>query len=472
MRAQEGREPAAAAPEKLAVHVARRLEREIIEREWPIGEVLGSETTLRERLGVSRPILREAVRLLEHSRVAQMRQGPGGGLIVRAPDPRPALRGIVIALEYRGATVEQLLRARGIFERMAIARVTDSLSEDGVRELRLCAAGMGRGRAGDFHLALGRLSGNPVLELFIDILMRLTAAYTHRALGNSAADPADDRAAAVRHREIADAIIAGDTGRALCRTMDHLQDTAAWLGRFVDPVPGERTATRPMDPDPDERPRERKSAEALAGRIHDDIVAEGRHVGEVLGSENDFMTRYGVSRSVFREAVRILEHYSVARMRRGPGGGLVFLEPDPMSSIRTVGLYLGYRRVTADDLRAVREGIELGCLSAAMRAGAVPGALRPQPGNPAAKACSCSTCFRDRVESASGDLVLGMLRSILAVLWDEHGSARGPHDPCDSAGPGSTERKELERIAEAMTDGDSPLALFRMRRHLRAHPGW
>jgi DNA-binding FadR family transcriptional regulator len=47
----------------------------------------------------------------------------------------------------------------------------------------------------------------------------------------------------------------------------------------------------------------------------------------VLGSETDLLERYDVSRAVFREAVRLVEHQQVARTRRDPGGGLVITEP-------------------------------------------------------------------------------------------------------------------------------------------------
>ena len=65
----------------------------------------------------------------------------------------------------------------------------------------------------------------------------------------------------------------------------------------------------------------RKLARRAADRIISEVVARGWPVGEVLGSEVELLERYGLSRAVFREAVRIVEHLQVARMRRGPGGG-------------------------------------------------------------------------------------------------------------------------------------------------------
>ncbi|MFD1812600.1 FadR/GntR family transcriptional regulator [Rhodococcus gannanensis] len=461
----------AVASEKLAVQVARHLEREIIARRWPVGEVLGSETDLRTRYGVSRSTLREAVRLLEHSRLAQMRQGPGGGLVVRTPDPRPAVRGLVIYLEYVGATVAQVMGARSIFERLVITAVSDSLTESGIRELRSTASAEADRRPEHFHVTLGRLSGNPALELYVDILTRTTVAYSARARGASERDIEDCRETASRHVQIADAVVAGDESRAQALMTTHIEGIADRLTRLVDPLPGGHAVTRPMDPDPDERPREKKLAESVAGRIHDDIIAEGRRVGEVLGSEADFVARYGVSRSIFRESVRILEHYNVAHMRRGPRGGLVVLAPDPASSLHTVALYMGYRGVTADHLRVVREGVELGCLTAAMCstrirredfAGNNPIGNRRQ--------CRCSTCLRDRIGRLGNDPVLILLRSLLTALWEEHGDDPGPGARCVTPDPAT--QQQLDAILDAVIDGDEDLAVFRMRKHLRDRTGW
>ncbi|HEV7792184.1 MAG TPA: GntR family transcriptional regulator, partial [Pseudonocardia sp.] len=54
---------------KLAARVARQIEQDVLRTGWPVGEVLGSETELRERYQVSRAVLREAIRLVEHHQV-------------------------------------------------------------------------------------------------------------------------------------------------------------------------------------------------------------------------------------------------------------------------------------------------------------------------------------------------------------------------------------------------------------------
>jgi DNA-binding FadR family transcriptional regulator len=76
----------------------------------------------------------------------------------------------------------------------------------------------------------------------------------------------------------------------------------------------------------------------------------GWPVGTLLGSEAELLERYEVSRAVFREAVRLVEHQQVAGTRRGPGGGLVVTEPSVDAVIDAVVLYLYRAEARLDEL--------------------------------------------------------------------------------------------------------------------------
>ncbi len=71
---------------KGAETVARNITRIIVADGLQPGDLVGTEPELIQREDVGRALLREAVRLLEHHQIAQMRRGPGGGLFVMAPD--------------------------------------------------------------------------------------------------------------------------------------------------------------------------------------------------------------------------------------------------------------------------------------------------------------------------------------------------------------------------------------------------
>lgn len=65
----------------------------------------------------------------------------------------------------------------------------------------------------------------------------------------------------------------------------------------------------------------------IAHRIFAPPSAAGWPVGANLDTEQALLHRYEVSRSVLREAIRLLEAMTVAVMRRGPSGGLIVAQP-------------------------------------------------------------------------------------------------------------------------------------------------
>src|SRR3954468_24590812 len=278
---------------KLAAQVARRIEAEVVQRGWPVGESLGSEPDLRERHGVSRSVLREAVRLVEHHQVARMRRGPNGGLFVVAPDAGPAARAMVIYLEYVGTSVADLMQARRLLEPLAASLAARHVSEDGIALVRRTVdaetiSDEPTDRTVEtLHVVLGELSANPVLRLFIDVLIRLTTRFSEPS-GASPREFRRARAEAVRyHADIADAVIAGDSGKAEARLAEYLDGVSAWMrshSRTSSSAATRASVTRVTDDEP-----RAKLAEVVAGRLREDIAATGWPVGSVVGSESDLL---------------------------------------------------------------------------------------------------------------------------------------------------------------------------------------
>ena len=88
----------------------------------------------------------------------------------------------------------------------------------------------------------------------------------------------------------------------------------------------------------------------------------------MLGSELELCVRYGVSRSILREGVRLTEHHQVTRTRRGPGGGLAVTAPDAGPAMHAMVIYLEYIGLTGDNLIEARLLLEpLAAASAARR---------------------------------------------------------------------------------------------------------
>src|SRR6201988_3487027 len=272
---------------KLASTIARDIEADIVRRGGPIGESLGSEHALQQRFCVSRSVLREAVRLVEHHQVARMRRGPNGGLLICEPDAGPAARAVVIYLEYLGTTLADLLNARLVLEPLAASLAAERIDEAGIDRLRAVLRTEEHWRPGlpaprdEFHVALAAQSKSPVLQLFIDILMRLTTRYALQ----SRADSATEAIEAIDqmhhdHAQIVAAVTAGDSAWAKTLSERHIEAVTAWLQEHH---PGNRS--RPRSPrrarlDGD-APRG-KLAEMLAATIGDDIAASGWRGGGAL----------------------------------------------------------------------------------------------------------------------------------------------------------------------------------------------
>ena len=102
-----------------------------------------------------------------------------------------------------------------------------------------------------------------------------------------------------------------------------------------------------------------KRAEAVTRRITQQIVDDGLQPGQLVGTEPELIEREGVSRAVFREAVRLLEHHQIARMRRGPGGGLFVFEPSATAVSDVAAIYLARHGMRLSDLAEVRTGVEV-----------------------------------------------------------------------------------------------------------------
>jgi DNA-binding FadR family transcriptional regulator len=467
--------------DKRAAQIARRIEAEIIRRDWPIGESLGSEQSLQEQYDVSRSVLREAIRLVEHHQVARMRRGRGGGLFVTVPDAGPATRAVVIYLEYLGTTIEELLAARLLLEPLASGLAADRIDEPGIARLRnLLGSHRFQPNADDFHVVLGEITGNPVLTLFIDVLTRLTSRYAAESEMPSASEigEAIDRMT-LDHTAIVAAVTAGDSARAKTLTEEHVQTVTAWLARRYRPNRGS-----PSRPEVSPSGAEGKRAEVLAAAVHQDIVAGGWQTGSVFGTETELLERYGVSRPVLREAVRLLEYHTVAKMRRGPGGGLIVTEPLPQASVDTIALYLEYRRPSREDLRLVRDAIEVdnvakvvakvvsrrsdadvaAFLTAQGRSGDPPDERDPR------QAGLAEFLFHTDIAELAGNKALELFLRILVELFRRHWTSTMA--PMPQPQDAEQVHHAHARIVEAILDGDDSMARHRSRKHLEALSSW
>src|SRR6476469_5598989 len=111
---------------KTAELVAGTLRRRVVEGQLIDGDFLPNEAELMTHFGVSRPTLREAVRVLESERLVEVRRGSRTGARVRVPGPEIVARPAGLLLELSGTTIADLLTAKSGIEPMAARLLAES----------------------------------------------------------------------------------------------------------------------------------------------------------------------------------------------------------------------------------------------------------------------------------------------------------------------------------------------------------
>jgi DNA-binding FadR family transcriptional regulator len=115
---------------KAAEVVAEALRREIVTGNLRPGDKLLPEHLLQEQFGVSRPTLREAMRMLEAEALVRISRGQHGGATVSAPNKAVVARQVGVFLQREGATLADLWQARMHIEPMAVALAASNIQRD------------------------------------------------------------------------------------------------------------------------------------------------------------------------------------------------------------------------------------------------------------------------------------------------------------------------------------------------------
>jgi DNA-binding FadR family transcriptional regulator len=200
--------------------LARRIRAEIMAEGWPVGRLIGTEPELLKRYQVSRPVLREAVRLLEHHMIVESRRGAGGGLRVTAPEPSAVAETAAGYLDYLNVSASQMYSARATLEVRCLELAVERLNVVGTAQLRDVVA---RLRSTDdaalselshvVETIIADMSGDPVLTLFVKVLLQL--AQQHGApIEERLADQGRLKVWRDQQLAVAEAVIAGDAAAA------------------------------------------------------------------------------------------------------------------------------------------------------------------------------------------------------------------------------------------------------------------
>lgn len=429
--------------DKTAVTVAHLIENDIISKGWPVGEILGSESELIRRFGVSRGVLRETIRLLEHKQVVTMKPGPGGGLVVAAPAAAAVAESVSNHFTLTAVSPAEIIEARLLLAADSLVLAHDRLSERGIDRLRRAASGSPE----DLHRALADLTRNSALAIVLEGLR----------LALPRQDP--DVSASGLQRDLVDALVGGDLLAALRIWRELLEYEAAHAL-----TGGADTAARESG---------RKRPEQLAHQIARDLRHAGNDVGDVVGSEPELLERYTVSRSVFRQAVRILEYSDVAYMRAGSNGGMVVGRGDPSRVVEGTLTFLDFMEIAPGQVAEARRVVELNALKLAMQRLDATACERLRNEIELEHSVERSAVYRHGpdfhrllAELSQNRPLIFFTRVLTQLQTLRIASTRRTSDERDLVG--ATIVDAHVRLVEAMEAGDEGLARHRWRRHLDA----
>jgi GntR family transcriptional regulator, transcriptional repressor for pyruvate dehydrogenase complex len=215
------------ASEDVAARIQHHIEAEGLEP----GDFLGREGDLSEELGVSRPTLREGLKLLTSRNLIRATKGPGGGIFVAHTAEQGMGRSlsdaIAMMLETGSASLDELLDARLVLEVPLAGRAAHRADPEVVERLR---AAVHRGEASggereamadadaELHRIVAAAAGNRMLEALTGWIFEVLQPSLSETL-----DGAIVHSAVVeQHAALLAAVEKGDPPRAERAMKDHL----------------------------------------------------------------------------------------------------------------------------------------------------------------------------------------------------------------------------------------------------------
>jgi GntR family transcriptional repressor for pyruvate dehydrogenase complex len=225
------------ASEQIAYEIRRHIERQGLQP----GDRIGTEQELAAEFGVSRPTLREALRLLAGSHLIRASQGRGGGIFVANTAGegmgRHMSEAIGAMLATESVSLYQLLEARMVLEVPLAGLAAASAGPETIEKLEQAIADAEGHTPGSepfneadsrFHQTIAEAAGNDVLIAFtrwiLDVLLPSLIDYIGPSI------TAED--ILTQHRAILRAIRRGQSTaaeRAMREHLEHLAETLRTL---------------------------------------------------------------------------------------------------------------------------------------------------------------------------------------------------------------------------------------------------
>ena len=230
--------------DKLSHLIANSLRTQIITGELKPDSRLPSESELIEVYKVSRPTLREAMRILEAEGLLVVGRGTRSGAIVRAPGFERAAQYAAMVLSVSGTTMGEIYETRLMVEPSLVRSLTVEKNKTALRQLRdaveeemaalachdieLALRAINR-----FHATLAGRSDNPVMNLVIRMLNALSRTAAAFLVDGSGADRAEltrnVELTVAGHKKLVSLIESGNGDAAQAFWLRYMQRASSYL---------------------------------------------------------------------------------------------------------------------------------------------------------------------------------------------------------------------------------------------------
>jgi DNA-binding FadR family transcriptional regulator len=183
------------------------------------GDFLGREEDLAAEFGVSRPTLREALKLLASGNLIRASKGPGGGIFVAFTADQGMGRSlsdaIAMMLETRAVSLPELLEARLLLEVPLAGHAAHRADADTIERMR---AALAAGDEAELHRIVAATAGNRMVQAFTDWVFEVLQPSLMEVIGEAVVESA----LVEQHEALIAAIEKGDAPRAERAMKEHL----------------------------------------------------------------------------------------------------------------------------------------------------------------------------------------------------------------------------------------------------------
>lgn len=236
------RSPSLVVP-KLSHIIADRLRERMARGELRQGDTLPPEAELVRQFGVSRPILRESLRVLEAESLIALGRGTRAGAMVLSPSPGTAAKYGGLYLATQGTTLGEIHEVRTLLEPTLAALLAQRHDQTVIDDLRACVADQkAAAEASDhaatiaavneFHQCMIGHSRNGTLRLLVGIISDISvSAYPKLLLSrpNQKAIRARTQESMAAHEHVLKLIAGGKSAQAEAFWRKYMQETAQFM---------------------------------------------------------------------------------------------------------------------------------------------------------------------------------------------------------------------------------------------------